>query len=266
MISLKKGSSVGEITPVHLMSEEEAGERFRLSRENSGGRGADGKSVTQNNTAEHIAADSGKAHSKRRKHDIGKRENNEKPYFASVIFNTARSIRRWLKQDDNAEVITTLISIPAVAAVIVFAVVFLVCVSSPIKPTPNNLDVRTYSRSGIYKFAISDEFKMNGSENILCISISSIGTVELTESEYERYLGGDANAVSVTEYVIEAVANGEWGKNDLYYYGKRYVFPWSENAVPFSEEEKEYFAELICDDYENGYNIMEKLSLDGYHY
>lgn len=62
------------------------------------------------------------------------------------------------------------------------------------------------------------------------------------------------------------MANGEWGKNDLYYYGKRYVFPWSENAVPFSEEEKEYFAELICDDYENGYNIMEKLSLDGYHY
>ena len=59
MISLKKESSVGEITPVHLMSEEEAGKRFRLSRENSDGRGLTGnllRKTTQPNILPPIPA------------------------------------------------------------------------------------------------------------------------------------------------------------------------------------------------------------------
>ena len=34
--------------------------------------------------------------------------------------------------------------------------------------------------------------------------------------------------------------------------------------MPFLKEEKEYFAELICGEYENGNIILKKMSLDRY--
>ena len=34
--------------------------------------------------------------------------------------------------------------------------------------------------------------------------------------------------------------------------------------MPFLKEEKEYFAELICGEYENGNIILKKMSLDSY--
>lgn len=67
-------------------------------------------------------------------------------------------------------------------------------------------------RSKIKAAQLADELKMNNSEKIYCISICSIGTVELTESEYEKYLG-DVNTVSVTEYGIDAICYGAFGKS-----------------------------------------------------
>ncbi len=252
MISLKKESSIGEITPVHLMSEEEAGKRFRLSRENSDGRGADGKSFTQNNTAEHIAADSDKTHTKKRKHNTG---NNAKTHIVSFFSKVVQNIR-----DTDYEVL----AMPCVIILFILAcvsvIVMLVNIFEPVRPVAENLEISTYETSGIYKFTISDELKVNNSEKIYCISIDSIGTVNLAESEYEKYLGGDSNAVSVTEYGIDAICYGAFGKK-FYCYGRRFSFPWSESSMPFSEEEKEYFAELICGDYENGNNILKKCPL-----
>lgn len=219
MVSLKKENVIGEITPVHLRSEEEA--------------------IKKNNTSEHTTAACGKAHTKKRKYD-----------------RDMRKVAEW-----------TACAIPVVllAFVVVFSIIALVYDYFPVEPTPDNLEIRTYERSGVHKFTILDEIKVNGSEKIYCISINSIGTVNLAESEFEKYLGNDANAVSVTEYEIRAVANGEWDKQGCYH-GKRYVFPWSENVMPFSEDEKEYFAELICGGYKNGNDIMEKLSLDSYNF
>lgn len=265
MVSLKKESVIMEITPVHLMSEEEADKKFRLSREKSVSGMADGKSVTLSNTAEHIAANSGKSHTKKHKHNRDNRKNDVKTHIVRFFSKTAQNIRIWIGRDCVADVIGTVMKFVIFLFIIVVSVISLAYVISPVEPTLDNLEISTYETSGIYKFTIVDELKVNGSENIYYISIRSIGTVELTESEYEKYLGDNVNAVSVTAYEIRAVANGVGEKQDDYC-GKRYDFPWSENVMPFSEEEKAYFAELICVDYKNGNNIMEKLSLDSYNF
>lgn len=258
MISLKKESVVGEITPVHLMSEEEADERFRLSRTNPDDSGADGKSVTQNKTAEHFAADSGKAHSKKRKHDRGNRENNANTH-RSLFSKAAQSIWKWVKREDVVAV--SIIAIVLFALAFIFGASFISDALTPIEPTSENLEVSTYERSGIYKFTISDEIKVKGSEKVYNVSIAYIGTVSLTESEYMKYLGDEANALPVEVYEIEAEVPGAGQK---FFQGKRYVFPWSENILPFSEDERKHFVELICKDSENKSIFLKELSLDYY--
>ena len=255
MVSLKKESVIMEITPVHLMSEEEADKKFRLSREKSVSGRADGKSVTPDNTAERFVEVSDKTHTKKRKHNTG---NNAKTHIVSFFSKVVQNIR-----DTDYEVLAMPCVITLSILACVAVIVMLVNVFEPVRPVADNLEISTYETSGIYKFTISDELKVNNSEKIYCISIDSIGTVKLAESEYEKYLGGDANAVSVTEYGIDAICYGAFGKT-FYCYGRRFSFPWSESSMPFSEEEKEYFAELICGDYENGNNILKKMSLDSY--
>lgn len=169
---------------------------------------------------------------------------------------------RLLDEDDDGNDRCVFVMCILIVIFPLMVVLLCACISYPRKPTPNNLEVCAHSRSGIYKFEILDEIRVKGSEKTYFVKIDAIGTVELAESEYEKYLGG-ANALPVEVYSISAEIAGV---NQYYFVGERYVFPWSESTLPFSDDEKEYFVELICDNYERRENIMDELSLDYYSF
>lgn len=93
--------------------------------------------------------------------------------------------------------------------------------------------------------------------------------IEMSESQYNTYLGDNVNSIEVTEHTIVAETGDMFSRAYPFFeasFGEGYIYtayrlayPWSGDVQAFSEAEAELFADNICNDI----SLEQYLSVDG---
>ncbi|MEE1503881.1 MAG: hypothetical protein UGF89_06530 [Acutalibacteraceae bacterium] len=121
--------------------------------------------------------------------------------------------------------------------------------SGPWNYSKERMTVYTDTKEQLALVDVNKVLKQKGEEPVYKITISDAewdtdyGEVELTESDYKKYIGKGNNCIPMEYGCCKVVVNDKWfGKytwksHEFTVY--RYCFPWGENTVSFSFEEIE---------------------------
>lgn len=119
------------------------------------------------------------------------------------------------------------------------------------------MTVYTETEKSLALVDVEKVLKQKGEEPIYKITITDAesnadyGKAELTESEYEKYIGEDNNCVPMEYGCCKVVVNDKWfgrytwKSHEFTVY--RYHFPWEENVVSFTPEEIEKLKTAISE-------------------
>lgn len=147
--------------------------------------------------------------------------------------------------------------------------------------TPEKLTVTTNSYTGRVSVEIKEIITLKDKEPVYVVNVDlpfdikylmamydPSDPIELTETEYNTYIGSEANAIEVTIYSIKAQTGDKLSRAFMttnedydggrYYKGYRIVYPWNVGVQAFSESEQDEFVNAIC---ENG-DIEQSISMD----
>lgn len=167
---------------------------------------------------------------------------------------------------------------------IIMGVFFVILINESNNITPEKLTVTTNSYTERVSVEIEEIITLKDKEPIYVVDVdlpleveylmTVYAPVELTETEYNTYIGSETNAIEVTIHSIKAQTGDKLSRafiatdgdydDGLYYEGYRIVYPWNVGAQAFSESEQDVFVNAVCEigtDKGDG-NVKQSISMD----